>query len=140
VAYVWTGLKELGRKPFVATIKVDGSTWYEGKASCVLLGNVGELFAGVEAFEDAHPDDGLLELGVVSADSVLDWARTITRTAAGSSSTSPFVQVTKARSARVTFDRKILYEIDGGDRKPVKKLDVEIEPAAIEVCIPAVSA
>jgi YegS/Rv2252/BmrU family lipid kinase len=139
VAYVWTGMKELGRKPFEATIKVDGSTWYEGKASCVLLGNVGELFAGVEAFEDAQPDDGLLELGVVSADSVLDWARTIARTAAGSSSTSPFVQATKARSAQVKFDRRILYEVDGGDRKPVKKLDVEIEPAAIEVCIPAVS-
>ena len=71
---------------------------------------------------------------------MLDWARTIARTAAGSSSASPFVQATKARSAQVTFDRKILYELDGGDRKPVKTLDVEIEPAAIEVCIPAVSA
>ena len=60
VAYVWTGMKELGRKPFEAKIKVDGSTWYEGKASCVLLGNVGELFAGIEAFEDAQPDDGML--------------------------------------------------------------------------------
>jgi diacylglycerol kinase (ATP) len=137
VAYVWTGMRELGRKPFEATIKVDGSSWYEGKASCVLLGNLGELFAGVEAFEDAQPDDGMLELGVVTADSVLDWARTIARTATGSTTTSPFVRATKARSVQVTFDRKILYEVDGGDRKPVKKLDVEIEPAAIEVCIPA---
>jgi diacylglycerol kinase (ATP) len=137
VAYVWTGVMQLGRKPFEATIKVDGSTWFEGKASSVLLGNVGELFAGVEAFEDARPDDGVLELGVVTADSVLDWVRTIARTAAGASSTSPFVQVAKARSAEVTFDRKILYELDGGDRKKVKKLDVEVEPEAITVCVPA---
>ena len=109
-------MNQLGRKPFEATIKVDGSTWFEGKASCVLLGNVGELFAGVEAFEGAEPDDGMLELGVVTADSVLDWARTIARTAAGASSASPFVQVTKARSAEVKFDRKVLYELDGGDR------------------------
>ncbi len=139
VAYVWTGVNQLGRKPFKATIKVDGSTWFEGKASSVLLGNVGELFAGVEAFEDARPDDGVLELGVVTADSVLDWARTIARTAAGASSASPFVQVTKARSAQIKFDRKVLYELDGGDRKKVKKLEVEVEPEAITVCVPAES-
>ena len=140
VAYVWTGVNQLGRKPFEATIKVDGSTWFEGKASSVLLGNVGELFAGVEAFEGARPDDGMLELGVVTADSVVDWARTIARTAVGSSSASPFVQVTKARSVKVKFDRKVLYELDGGDREKVKKLDVEVEPGAIEVCVPAETA
>ena len=32
VAYVWTGMKELGRKPFEASVKVDGSTWFEGRA------------------------------------------------------------------------------------------------------------
>jgi hypothetical protein len=37
----------------------------------------------------------------------------------------------------VRFDRKILYELDGGDRKKVKKLDVEVEPEAITVCVPA---
>src|SRR5918994_829833 len=137
VAYVWTGVNQLGRKPFEASIKVDGSTWFKGKASCVLLGNFGELFAGVEAFEDARPDDGMLELGVVTADSVLDWVRTIGRTGVGASSASPFVQVTKARSANVQFDRKVLYELDGGDRKEVKKLAIEIEPAAVDVCVPA---
>ena len=140
VSYVWSGMNQLGRKPFEAKIKVDGSTWFKGKASCVLLGNFGELFADVEAFEDARPDDGMLELGVVTADSVLDWLRTIGRTVVGASSTSPFVQVTKARSVTVRFDRKVLYELDGGDRKEVKKLDVEIEPAAVEVCVPAESA
>ena len=137
VAYVWTGMNQLGRKPFEASIEVDGSTWFKGKASCVLLGNFGELFAGVEAFEDARPDDGMLELGVVTADSVLDWLRTIGRTVVGASSTSPFVQVTKARSVNVRFDRKVLYELDGGDRKEVRKLAVEVEPAAVEVCVPA---
>jgi diacylglycerol kinase (ATP) len=140
VAYVWTGVNQLGRRPFEATIKVDGSTWFTGKASSILLGNVGELFAGVEAFEDASPDDGMLELGVVTADSAMDWARTIARTLAGASSTSPFVQVTKARSASVQFDRKVLYELDGGDREEVKKLDIEVEPLAIDVCVPSEAA
>ena len=140
VAYVWTGVNQLGRRPFEATIKVDGASWFEGKASCVLLGNVGELFAGVDVFEGAEPDDGMLELGVVTADSALDWLRTIARTAVGASSSSPFVRVTKARSAEVTFDRKVLYEVDGGERTRVKKLGAEVEPAAIEVCVPKAAA
>ncbi len=137
MAYVWTGMKQLGRKPFGATIKVDGATWFDGQASSVLIGNVGKLFAGVEAFEDASPDDGKLELGVVTADGLIEWTRTIARTAVGSTSASPFVQTTKATSVKVKFDRKILYELDGGDRKPVRSLKVEIEPAAITVCVPA---
>ena len=136
VAYVWTGVNELGRKPFEAKIKVDGSTWFDGRASSILFGNVGKLFAGVEAFQDARPDDGELELGVVTADGMLEWARTIARTAAGSSHASPYVQVTRAKEATITFDRKVLYELDGGDREKVKKLDVEVEPSAIEVCVP----
>ena len=55
VAYVWTGSENLRSKPFRAKIEVDGVGWYKGKASCILLGNVGELFGGVEAFEDAQP-------------------------------------------------------------------------------------
>lgn len=137
VAYVWTGVNQLGRKPFGTAIKVDGTSWFEGKASCVLLGNVGELFAGIEAFEDARPDDGVLELGVVTADSAVDWARTIARTAVGASTSSPFVRATKARAVEVTFDRKVLYEVDGGERERVKSLEAEVEPAAVEICVPS---
>ena len=83
LAYVWTGAKHLREKPFRAKIKVDGARWYDGDASCILLGNVGKLFGGVEAFEDAHPDDGVLELGVVSADGVREWAGTVARAVVG---------------------------------------------------------
>jgi len=136
VAYVWTGSKNLRAKPFGTRIKVDGATWYDGKASCVLLGNVSELFSGIEAFEDASPDDGMLELGVVSADGLVDWARTIARTAVGNATSSPLVQATKAKKAKITFDRKVLYELDGGHRSKVKKLRIEIDPGAITVCVP----
>jgi diacylglycerol kinase (ATP) len=138
-AYVWTGAKNLKMKPFKAHIKVDGASWFNGKASSILLGNVGELFGGVEAFEGARPDDGKLELGVVTADGLVEWTRTIARTAVGTSSKSPFVQATQARSVHVKLDRKVLYELDGGDRGKVKALEVGVEPAAITVCVPMVA-
>lgn len=137
VAYVWAGAKNLTAKPFRARILVDGTPWFKGKASSILFGNIGELFGGIKAFEGARPDDGKLELGVVTADGLLEWTRTIARTAAGTSSKSPFVQTTQARSVDVQLDRKVLYELDGGDREKVKSLEVEVEPAAITVCVPA---
>jgi diacylglycerol kinase (ATP) len=138
-AYIWTGAKNLKVKPFRAHIKVDGASWFNGRASSILLGNVGELFGGVEAFEGARPDDGKLELGVVTAEGLVEWTRTIARTAIGTSSKSPFVHTTQARSVEVKLDRKVLYELDGGDREKVKTLDVEVEPAAITVCVPMVA-
>jgi diacylglycerol kinase (ATP) len=138
VAYLWTGSANLRGKPFRAQIKVDGVTWYKGKASCILLGNVGKLFGGVEAFEDARPDDGKLDLGVVTAEGLLEWGRMIARTAVGTASKSPFAQTTKARSVKVKLSRKILYELDGGDRTKVKSFKVKVEPAAITVCVPSI--
>jgi diacylglycerol kinase (ATP) len=137
LAYVWTGAKHLREKPFRAKIKVDGARWFEGEASCILLGNVGKLFGGIEAFEDAHPDDGMLELGVVSADGVKEWAETIARAVVGTASKSPHAVTTKVHSVRIKLDRKVPYELDGGDRKKVRKLRIEIEPAAVTVCVPA---
>ena len=135
-AYVWTGSQNLRSKPFRARIDVDGVRWYKGKASCILLGNTGELFGGVSAFEDARPDDGRLELGVVTAEGLVEWGRLIARAAVGSASTSPFARTTKARSVKVELSRKVRYELDGGDRSKVKSFKVKVEPAAITVRVP----
>jgi len=136
VAYVWTGSRNLRAKPFKAKIDVDGAPWYAGAASCVLVGNVGRLFGGIDVFEDARPDDGRLELGVVNADGIADWARTLARTAAGHPERSPLVQATSATKIKVKLDRKVLYEIDGGDREKVKSFTVKVQPAAITICLP----
>ena len=140
VAYLWTGAKQLRATPVKTKIKVDGTTWFDDVSSCVLVGNVGGVFGGVDLFDGAEPDDGLLELGVVTADGLTDWARTLARTALGSSAKSPFVQVTRAKKIRITFGEKVLYELDGGDRDEVTKLKIGIEPGAITICVPSASA
>ena len=48
------------------------------------------------------------------------------RTAVGTASKSPFVHVTRAAPIEVTLDRKVLYELDGGDREKAKSLEIEI--------------
>jgi len=139
-AYVVGGASKLGAEPFEAKIKIDGTGWYEGPASCILIGNVGELFGGIEVFADARPDDGALDVGVLTSEGPVQLIRAAARTAAGSAEKSPFVRVTQARKVRVKLDRKVRYELDGGDRKKVKSFKVDIEPGAITVCVPRGSA
>lgn len=136
LAYIWAASKNLRVDPFKARVEVNGDLWYKGDASCLLIGNVGALFGGVEAFESARPDDGELEVGITHADSLGQWARTIARTAVGSAGQSPFVQVTKAKRIDVEFNRKVLYELDGGERDEVKRLKVKVEPEAIILRVP----
>jgi diacylglycerol kinase (ATP) len=136
IAYLWTGARNVDAKPFRTKIRVDGATWFDDRASCILVGNVGKLFGGVEAFEHARPDDGMLELGVVTADGLVEWAWTIARTAVGSAAKSPFAQVTRGRRIEVELNRKVLYELDGGEREKTKSLEVDVEPGAIEICVP----
>jgi diacylglycerol kinase (ATP) len=136
LAYVWSGSRNLREEAFAAEIEVDGLDWFDGQATCILLGNVGDLFGGVTVFPDARPDDGQLELGVVTAEGVVQWIRTLARTAAGDPTRSPFVRATKAQKVKVRLDRKVRYELDGGDRTKVKAFKVRVEPGALRLCVP----
>lgn len=134
--YIWAGIKNVRAKPFRAEIAVDGATWFAGDATSVLVGNVGGLFGGVEVFRNARPDDGVLEVGVVTAEGLAQWLRTIARAVVTSADASPFVNAATARSVKVKLGRKVLYELDGGDRRKTKSFKVEIEPGAVVVCVP----
>jgi diacylglycerol kinase (ATP) len=139
-AYVFTGAKNIRRSAVRARIKVDGEKFFDGDVSCVLAGNVGALFGGVTVFPDAEPDDGSLEVAVVTATNLLEWSRVLFRTARSQPADSPFVRVVPARSVRVRFDRPVPYELDGGDRPPTDRLKIDVEPLAVSVCVPAAAA
>ena len=135
-AYVISGARNVDAETFEAKIRVDGTPWYDGPASCILFGNVGNLFGGIEVFADAKLDDGMLDLGVVTADGPVQLTRTMARTAVGDPQKSPFVRATKARKVNVKLDRKVRYELDGGDRDKVTSFKVRVEPGAVTVCVP----
>ena len=42
LAYVWTGARATQMKAPRMSIKVDGAVWFKGRATCLLLGNMGD--------------------------------------------------------------------------------------------------
>jgi diacylglycerol kinase (ATP) len=139
-AYLWTGAKNLGASPVRAKVEVEGRRFYKGTITCVLVGNVKDVFAGIEVFDGSRPDDGLMELGVVTAKSRTQWARTIGRVVLGRAESSPFVVTTRGTTMRVDFDKPTPYELDGGVREPTKKLRIKVRPGSITVCVPVATA
>ena len=135
-AYVVTGVRNLAARRARTTVKVDGKAFFKGKASCVLAANVGKILGGVEAFPQAQPDDGRLELGVVTARNPVEWARTFGRLAVGHPDHSPFVKVAQGKKISIRFDRKIRYELDGGARPATRKLRIKVRPASVTICVP----
>jgi diacylglycerol kinase family enzyme len=135
-AYLWTGARSLSAGRVRAVVKVDGEPFFDGRVAAVLAGNVGRTFGGLTMFPAAEPDSGVLEFGVVTARNPADWARVFGRIAAGHPDRSPFVQVTRGRRIRVRFSRPIPWQLDGGDREPVRRLKINVHPASVQVCVP----
>jgi diacylglycerol kinase family enzyme len=121
-------------------IKVDGQVWFDDTASCVLFGNIGTITGGLRVFPDAKPDDGYLQIGVVTAQGKMDWLRVLGRIVTHDPANSPMVHITRGRKATVRFDAPLPYQLDGGARTKTDKLRVSVEPGAVWVCIPETSA
>jgi YegS/Rv2252/BmrU family lipid kinase len=136
LAYVRSGAAALRADADQVHVVVDGVTFYEGMASCVLVGNVPRATGGLLVFNDAEPDDGRLDVGVVTAEGAIQWLRVLGRVALHRGDTSPFVQTIQGRTIDVRFDHPVVYELDGGIRPPADRLQFEVKPSAITVRVP----
>ena len=136
VAYLWSGALNLNAPTVGASITVDGERFFQGELSCVLMANVGKLLGGIAAFEKAEPDDGILEIGVITARNPIQWTRTLGRVVLGRAEDSPFVAVSRGKRSEIRFAEPFLYELDGDPRKAVRRLRVAVHPASITICVP----
>jgi YegS/Rv2252/BmrU family lipid kinase len=140
LAYARSSVKAMRAPRVQMRVRIDDQPWFAGKASCLLFGNVGKVTGGLPVFAEASPSDGVLEVGLVTARNAWQWVRVLARVARGRIDRSPLIKTTRARRVRVELGRKMPYQLDGGDRPPVRRLKVRVEPAAVTVCVPAAQA
>ena len=50
LAYVAAGVGGVGRSAVGTRVEIDGETWFDGPATCVLAGNMGDVLGGIVAF------------------------------------------------------------------------------------------
>lgn len=135
-AYILSGLNAVTTERVRTTIDVDGKRWFEGWTTCVLVGNVGVVTGGLAVFPDARPDDGELEIGIVTAEGAWEWARVLAGVVAHRAHRSPLVRTTRGRDLDVRLGRDLPYEVDGGDRDPADRLKIHVDPLAVAIRVP----
>ena len=136
MAYVWGAFRSTRMRSRKMRVKIDGTVWFKGRASGVLLGQMGTLSGGLVAFPDAQPDDGKLEVAVITAEKLTHWVRVLVRLLSGHPERSSLTRTTRGRTVDITLDRATPYQLDGGARKPKKRLRASVLPGAITVCVP----
>ncbi|HEX5322615.1 MAG TPA: YegS/Rv2252/BmrU family lipid kinase [Capsulimonadaceae bacterium] len=136
LAYMWTALKNLGGRRFTTTLTLDGDRRIRQIAKSVLFANMGEIMPGVKAFPDARPDDGLIEIGVLKAESVGDFLRLFLRLLIGRPQDDPAFDLYHAKRLQLKLGRAEPLELDGDSLGATRQLDLEVAPGAISVMIP----
>jgi YegS/Rv2252/BmrU family lipid kinase len=136
-AYIWTGARHIRSNLVRTHITIDGHTWFDDNASCVLVANVGSIGGGITAFDHASPDDGRLDVAVMTAHGAWQWLRTLTRASIGSAEKSPLVTMTQATKITVHTRTRRPYQLDGGARPKTNKLRVQVVPHAVTIRVPS---
>ena len=141
LAYVRAGVKEAReRKPVNATVTVDGKPFFDGDVTCVLVGNLGKLTGGIVAFPDASPTDGALDVAVLTASGMRQWASVMVSAVRGKQDQSSHVHIGSGSKIRVRLEKKQLFELDGGEKGKTRKLKFDVDPASLVICAPTPTA
>ena len=135
-AYVLRGARNLDMDPFEVDVRVDGERVFRGRSTSVLVGNTRQAVGGLELSDDAQPDDGVFEVGIVTAEGPMQIIRTAARALLRRADESPHVTTTEGTSVVLQFDRAVPYELDGGEREPTRLLEIEVQPGTLTVCVP----
>ncbi|MEV4512439.1 diacylglycerol kinase family protein [Dactylosporangium sp. NPDC049525] len=134
-AYVVAGLRTLRRKRVPMRIRLDGGTWLRRRARTVLVANVGRLQGGIPLLPDAQPDDGWLDVAILTPRDLTDWMRlgwgVIMRRG-----DSRQLETFRAKKVEVHSDREQARELDGDVVAPARMLVATISPAALLLCVP----
>jgi len=116
-------------------VEVDG-TAHEGRAVTVIVANCGHIIPGVLPLaHDIRPDDGLLDVAVLDADSVTGALRLLWRLLQRRPDADPGIVFHRGRQVRVTCEPALMVQADG-ETLGTTPMSVELVPRALAVFAP----
>ncbi len=135
VAYVLSALRHLRAQPVRARLRADGGITMRRRAAAIIVGNVGALQGGVALLPGAQPDDGLLDVLVLTAHGWTGWLALTADVLLRRSRTGHVVR-SQVRELRVDLGRPQRWELDGEVMGSTRQLTVSVQPGALLVRVP----
>ncbi len=135
-AYAMSALRHLWDRPTRVVLRADGGPPVRRWASGVIVGNVGALQGNVRLLPDAVPDDGVLDVAVLTAWGVVGWL--------GLAADVLLLRHRTARLTRLTCRKLVVearrprpWEVDGDVIGSAGRLSVSVRPGSLIVRVPA---
>lgn len=134
-AYVMGAVRHLRDRPMRVSIKVDDNRPVRRRARTVLVANVGRLQGGMRLLHDAEPDDGCLDVAVLTPRTIGHWAR-LGWAVARRRRRVPRMETFRGQKVVVASNRPQPRELDGDVIEPGRVLRAEVRPKALWLCVP----
>ena len=135
-AYFWAALRNLGKKSVVTRLFLDDARPFRRRAKSVMVANMGRIQGGVDVVPDARPDNGMLEVTILKAESLRDWLSLVWSALTRTLREERAIEYRTARRVRVEFAFPQPIQFDGEDAGHAKSFRAEIIPNAVQVMVP----
>jgi YegS/Rv2252/BmrU family lipid kinase len=134
-AYAVSAAKHLRSGPMRVEVRLDDRKPLHRRARSVLVANVGRLQAGIRLLTDAEPDDGLLDVALITPRKLRHWA-VLAASVLLRRDRTPRMEVFRARRVEVISDRPQPRQLDGDVIEPSDTLSVRVVHEALWLCVP----
>jgi diacylglycerol kinase family enzyme len=134
-AYLFGALRHLRDRPMRVTVTLDGHRPLRRRPRTVIVGNVGRLQGGVRLLAAAEPDDGRLDVAVLSPRTVRHWAA-LGWAVLRRRDRVPLMETFTAERVEISSSRAQPRQLDGDLIEPDRRLLVTVRPRALTLCVP----
>jgi diacylglycerol kinase family enzyme len=135
LAYVGGAVKHLRNRPMRIRIVLDGGPPMPRRPRTVIVGNVGRLQGGVRLIGDAHPDDGQLDVAILSPNTLGHWAA-LAWAVLRRRDRVPRMETYRAERVEIRSNRRQPRQLDGDLIEPSKSMKIHVRHRALLLCVP----
>ncbi|MCZ4499772.1 MAG: dagK 2 [Marmoricola sp.] len=136
LAYAWSGLKALMFPAIKVEVSVDGGEFTKHRARTIVIGNVGNLQAGMPLIPDAAIDDGQLDVVLLYPRRFLSWLPLAARVLTKNRRTDDTITRMTGRTVVVRTPAAAPRQLDGDLINPGKELRAECDHGRLLVRVP----
>jgi diacylglycerol kinase family enzyme len=135
LAYVGGAAKHLRDRPMRVIISLDGGDVLHRRPRTVIAANVGRLQGGVRLLSAAEPDDGKLDVAILSPRSLAHWAA-LGWAVFRRKERVPLMERYTAQRIEIRSARPQPRQLDGDLIAPGKTMSITVRHRALSLCVP----
>ena len=135
LAYVGGAVKHLRNRPMRARIVLDGGPPMPRRPRTVIVGNVGRLQGGVRLLSEARPDDGKLDVAILSPNNLRHWAE-LAWAVVRRQDRIPGMETYTAERIEIHSNRAQPRQLDGDLIDPGRSMKIHVKHRALLLCVP----